>query len=82
MDVPESRTHSFIVRVWSERIAAGSNRIIWRGHITHVPSGKRRHLQDMDDVAFFMAPYLHEMGVRLPTLWRVRQWLKQKQWKP
>jgi hypothetical protein len=71
----ESKTHSFIVKVWLEETADEPRRVTWRGHITHVPGGERRYLKDLDEIAFFTVPYLREMGVRLGVLWRIRQWL-------
>ena len=48
---------------------------IWRGSITHVPSGERRYLHNLDDILGFIAPYLQQMGVRLGLSWRLKQWL-------
>jgi hypothetical protein len=42
MDETESEAQSFIIRVWVEERAEEADRGVWRGHITHVPSGKRR----------------------------------------
>ena len=52
----DSKFQSYIVRIWAEepdqREAASS----WRGHITNVPSGKRKYVQSVDDIrAFFEA---------------------------
>ena len=69
MDVLESNTHSFIVKVWLEETAEEAGQATWRGHITHVPSGERRYLQDLDKIAAFIAPYLEEMGVKLDLGW-------------
>jgi hypothetical protein len=65
MGAVESNTHSFIVKVWLEETAEEIGQATWRGHITHVPSGERRYLQDLDKIAAFIAPYLERMGVRL-----------------
>ncbi|MEJ2557400.1 MAG: hypothetical protein P8186_14425 [Anaerolineae bacterium] len=75
MDCPEEYTHSFIVKIWLEETAEEAGRATWRGHITHVPSGKRRYLQNVDDIVTFIAPYLEGMGVKLGIWWRVRRWL-------
>jgi hypothetical protein len=72
----ENHTHSFIVRIWLEETAEETGQAIWRGHITHVPSGKRRYLKDLKAVTAFIAPYLEGMGVRLDTFWRAKQWLR------
>lgn len=75
----EATTHPFIVKIWLEETAEEAGQAVWRGHITHVPSGERRYLKELDDITAFVAPYLEGMGVRLETCWRVRQWLRR--WK-
>ena len=64
-DLPESNAYSFIVKVWLEETANQTTRALWRGHITHVLTGERRYLQDLDQISAFIAPYLKEMGVKL-----------------
>ena len=81
-DLPEANTHSFIAKVWLEETVEEAGRAIWRGHVTHVPSGERRYLQNLDDITAFIAPYLEEMGVKLGLLWRVKQWLRQWKLRP
>lgn len=76
MDFPELDTHSFVVKVWLEETAEGAGRAVWRGHITHVPSGERRYLKDLDGIGAFVASYLEEMGVKFGIRWRVRRWIK------
>lgn len=71
----EASTHPFIIRIWLEEAAYESHPATWRGHITHVPSGKRRYLKDLDDIIDFIAPYLEGMGVKLGLCWQARQWL-------
>jgi len=75
MDLFESKTHSFIIKIWLE----DDDRDKWRGHITHVPSGVRRYLEDVSEITNFIMPYLEQMGVEFGLLWRVRRWLSQ--WK-
>jgi hypothetical protein len=64
IDHSEPSTQSFIVKIWLEETAAEANRATWRGHITQVPSGERRYLENLDDIGIFILPYLEEMGVR------------------
>lgn len=73
MDLLESRTHSFTIRLWLEEVAESDGRPIWRGHITDVSSGERRYVQDLDDIAAFIWPYLERMGVKPPLVWRIRR---------
>ena len=75
-DLPESATHSFIIKIWLEETAEEAGWARWRGHITHVPDGKRRYLKELDEITAFVAPYLQEMGVKLGKRWRVKDWLR------
>jgi len=79
MDLYESTTHPFIIKIWLEETAEEAGQAKWRGHITHVPSGERRYLEDLDDISAFIVPYLDGMGVKFDICWRARQWLRQ--WK-
>lgn len=79
MDPLEIQTQSFIVRLWLEEDATAERAAVWRGHITHVPSGARRYVKSLQEISAFIAPYLKLMGVQLaargwrrrwPNLWR------------
>lgn len=59
----EPCVQSFIVRVWVEDPTQDTGPAAWRGHVTHVPSGKRRYLKDLADVVDFMRPYLKRMSL-------------------
>ena len=61
MDFSEFQAHSFIVKVWAEEWSKEMDRVLWRGHITHVPSGERRYLKDLEDIITFIAAYLEAM---------------------
>jgi hypothetical protein len=76
MEQSESHTQSFIIKIWLEETVAEDGRAIWRGHITHVPSGERRYLKQLNDVVAFIVPYLTKMGTRTSVGWRIKQWLK------
>jgi hypothetical protein len=67
MDLIEFNTHSFIVKIWLEETAEEAGEATWRGHITHVPNGERRYVQDLDEITAFIAPYLERMGVKPRT---------------
>jgi hypothetical protein len=71
----DPHTHSFVTKIWLEEPADEGGRAVWRGTITHVPSGTRRYLCRLDDIALFVTPYLERMGVKLTACWRLRQWL-------
>ena len=76
MDLEEPNEQSFIVKVWVEDSAETRGQGVWRGHITHVPSGKRYYLKNLGEIEDYIAPYLEEMGVKLGMRWRMRRWFK------
>lgn len=62
MDSYES--HSFIVKIWLEELpeeAEEADEATWRGHITHVPSGRRRYFEQLQDVVGFIRTYLETL---------------------
>lgn len=65
----------FVVRIWPEDLAARGRRTVWRGHITHVPSGDRRHFESLDQPARFISSYLAERGWGATMGQRIRWWL-------
>jgi hypothetical protein len=76
--VRETEVHSFIVKVWLEETVEEAGRAKWRGHITHVLSGKRRYLQRLSEVSDFIIPYLERMGVKSGPLQRLRRMFQSK----
>ena len=64
LDFNESDTNSFIVKIWLEERDEQTARAIWRGRITHVPSGDYRYFKKLEEVAAFIGPYLLKLGVR------------------
>ena len=71
----ESKTHSFIVKMWLEETINETARVKWRGHITHVPDGERRYLESAEAIPPFIASYLKRTGGKVKTLARLRRWL-------
>jgi hypothetical protein len=57
-NVFEVNTHVFVVRVWLEDAGFEDQTPLWRGHVTHALSGKRRYFQDMHTVLEFITSYL------------------------
>lgn len=72
MDIPESKVHSFIVKLWLEEAGDETGSIVWRGYITHVPGGGRRYLKKLGDITDFVASYLKENGVKADPSWVMR----------
>jgi hypothetical protein len=63
MDRTETQTHSFIVRIWIEEDGEQAEEVLWRGHVTHVPSGRRQYIQALKEICTFIAAYLEAMGI-------------------
>lgn len=57
----ETRFNSFIVKIWLEPPGDETKATKWRGHVTHVPSGRRVYITDLDEIRKFIAFYLVEM---------------------
>ncbi len=58
MDVQDTHTHVFVIRIWVEEIETG-RQVQWRGHVTHVMSENRKYLKDLDDLTAFIQAYVH-----------------------
>ena len=71
----EFNVHSFVVKVWIEEEATKNSSAIWRGHITHVPGSEKRYLNNLDDIALFIQPYLEAMGIRFGLSERIKRYL-------
>ena len=63
MDLPAASAHSFIIRMWLEEEATETQGAVWRGSITHVPSGEQRYIESLQDMSYFMLPYMKMMGI-------------------
>lgn len=60
-----SEPQSFIIKIWLEETLDEADEALWRGHITHVPSGERKYLKSLADIGQFVARYLIAMGVKV-----------------
>jgi len=76
LDLPESNTLSFIVKVWLEDRSNPHHAATWRGHITHVPSGARRYIKSLGEIIDFIVPYLEALRAQVEIYWRVRRSMK------
>ncbi len=63
MNTPDQISQSFIIRIWIEEPKTDMNAAVLRGHITHVPSGVRKHFQELSQIAGVILPYLVELGL-------------------
>ncbi|GAC1398580.1 MAG: hypothetical protein NVSMB56_13540 [Pyrinomonadaceae bacterium] len=76
MDISDSNVVSFIIKLWLEDSDEDERRIIWRGQITHVPSGARRYVAELQEITGFIMPYLEGMGVEAEQHIEVKERLK------
>ena len=74
MGTPESKVHSFIVKLWQEDDGTGKSK--WHGYITHVPDAARRYFQDVRDIIGFIKPYLADDGAEPDTGAERPGWLR------
>jgi hypothetical protein len=58
VDPEQLESRSFIVKFWLEETVQESGRAVWRGHVTHVPSGERRYIREPSEIPAFISPYL------------------------
>ena len=72
MDLFESRTHSFIIKIWLE----DEEHETWRGHVTHVPDGERRYFESLNDILTFISAYLQMPEVKTEEKKTLRRWFK------
>lgn len=59
LDKP-ANIHSFVVRLWLEKLANGDCLTVWRGHITHIPGGERSFITDISSVPDLIQPFLQD----------------------
>jgi hypothetical protein len=82
MDLAESTLHSFIVKLWLEDEDRNAGRRVWRGYVTHVPSGAHRYLKCLSDIEEFIKEYLDENEIRSCSRSRVCEWIRRVTAKP
>jgi hypothetical protein len=76
MDTPESKVHSFIVKLWLEETGDGTRKVVWHGYITHVPDGERRYLKRLNEIVEFIKQYLEGAATETGLMARFRSWLQ------
>ena len=72
MDLFESRTHSFIIKIWLE----DEEQKTWRGHVTHVPDGARRYFENLNEILTFIGAYLQMPEVNPGEKKTLKRWLR------
>lgn len=67
MEPHAGQTCSFILKVWVEEHDEEHSRTLWRGHITHVMSGKRHYFENLSAALNFMLPYFETIGIQIES---------------
>lgn len=67
-DVEGPEPQSFIIKVWIEESSEQAGHVVWRGHVTHVPSGLRRYVQSWQDIFAFLTQHLGPLGITLERI--------------
>lgn len=75
MDLFESRTHSFIIKIWLE----DEEQKKWRGHVTHVPDGERQYFESLNDILTFIRAYLQMPEIHSEEKKTRWWWFKRRQ---
>jgi hypothetical protein len=57
----ESMGHTFLLRIWIEEMNERGS-FTWRGHITHLPDERRRHVETFGQINQFIRQHLAEQG--------------------
>jgi hypothetical protein len=66
IDATETQIYSFIVKIWLEKSKTDKAWHKWHGHITEVPGGERKYVNDLAQVTAFITSKL-ELGAGLHT---------------
>lgn len=66
MNNPAPTRSTFVLRVWIEYPDPNSTETRWRGLITLIPSGEKRYVNNLCEVAQFINWHLKSLGVRQP----------------
>lgn len=72
----EKRSHTFVIRVWSERTESTLGSVEWRGVIEHVPSRRRQYLLELNTITLFISPYINALGADISRIGRIKSRLR------
>ncbi len=59
---------AYIVRIWIESREIADAPVAWRGSIEHLASGRVKYLTDLNELIWFIRPYLESMGVTFDSV--------------
>jgi hypothetical protein len=60
--------HSFVIRMWQEEAATGIEKPLWRGHITHFPSERKHHFNQLNQIKEFIILILRDQDDKAEEL--------------
>ncbi|MBK6327329.1 MAG: hypothetical protein KA362_19205 [Chloroflexi bacterium] len=73
MDLFETGSESFIVKIWTSEDEDGTAVSHWRGQVIHVLSGDHYTFDSLDEIEKFMLPYLRGLGLEVDSDWLRRR---------
>ena len=81
LDLFETSTHAFVIRIWLEDTAGEDANNLWRGYITHIPSGDKQYIQNLSEIFFFVISYIEKIGIKIPFKWRIAKLVRRKRYR-
>jgi hypothetical protein len=61
MKILETKSLTFVVRVWLEQPAGRGTPALWRGSVANVIDREKRYFEDLSDVLTFIDPYIKQL---------------------
>ena len=74
----DSKSFSFIVRVWLEEPPGKDGTAPWRGRIIHVQKKESIYFQSLLSMVFFILPYILEIRGRVDPVLRFLYWIRSR----
>ena len=80
LNLYEDSTHSFVIKIWLEQAVEETDKAVLRGHVTHVMSGKKHYVKNLDEITEFIFIYFKDLGVKISPFCKIKLWLKRLKW--
>ena len=61
----ETKSHSFVLKIWVKEPLDHDETPIWRGRITHVMEGSYKYVKTLNEIIQFLTPYFNSMGIKI-----------------
>lgn len=78
MDSLNTESHSFVIKIQLEAGDGGRDKLLLRGHITHVSTGERRYFNNLAEISNFISDRLGlRQGLHHRLLGKIGRLLRQ-----